>query len=62
MVLVFRDQRLSQDEHKAFARRFGRLYVHPMHAGGQRGSDPEILPVVTTANAAPPRGFVGDLP
>jgi taurine dioxygenase len=51
MVLVFRDQTLTRDEHKAFARRFGRLHVHPMHGGGHRGDDPEILPVVTTADS-----------
>jgi taurine dioxygenase len=51
MVLVFRDQHLTREQHKAFARRFGRLHVHPMHAGGHRGQDPEILPVVTTADS-----------
>jgi taurine dioxygenase len=51
MVLVFRDQELSREQHKAFGRRFGRLHVHPMHAGGHRGGDPEILPVVTTADS-----------
>ncbi len=45
MVLVIRDQ------HKALGRRFGRLHVHPMHTGGHRGSDPEILPVKTTADS-----------
>jgi len=52
MVLVFRDQQLDRDQHKAFGRRFGRLHSHPMHKGGHRGGDPEILPVVTTADAA----------
>ncbi len=52
MVLVFPDQDLTRDQHKAFARRFGRLHVHPMHHGGERGNDPEILPVVTTKDAA----------
>lgn len=52
MVLVIRDQRLTRDDHKAFARRFGRLHVHPMHAGRHRGGDPEILPVVTNAEVA----------
>ncbi|MFP6837477.1 MAG: TauD/TfdA family dioxygenase, partial [Pseudomonadales bacterium] len=28
-VLVFRDQHLDRDQHKAFARRFGSLHVHP---------------------------------
>jgi len=51
MVLAFRDQQLTRDQHKAFGRLFGRLHVHPMHAGGHRGGDPEILPVVTTADS-----------
>lgn len=52
MVLVLRDQHLTREQHKAFGRRFGKLHVHPMHSGGHRGGDPEILPVVTTADAA----------
>lgn len=51
-VLVFRDQTLTREQHKAFARRFGRLHVHPLHQGGHRGGDPEILPVVTDASSA----------
>lgn len=49
-VLVFREQQLSRNQHKAFARRFGRLHVHPMqhHYSG----DPEILTVKTTAKSA----------
>ena len=49
-VLVFRDQRISQDQHKAFARKFGSLHVHPMqhHYKG----DPEILRVHTTKDSA----------
>jgi taurine dioxygenase len=46
LVLAFRDQTLSSDQHKAFARRFGTLHRHalsksPTIAGGT--SDPEIL-------------------
>jgi taurine dioxygenase len=52
MVLVFRDQAISRDEHKAFGRRFGRLHSHPMHKVGMRGEDPEILPVITTPDSA----------
>ena len=51
MVLIFRDQELSRDQHKAFGRRFGKLHSHPMHKVGLRGDDPEILPVVTTADS-----------
>jgi taurine dioxygenase len=51
MVLVFRDQDLTREQHKAFGRRFGRLHSHPLHAGRHRGQDVEILPVVTTADS-----------
>src|SRR5690348_12750219 len=33
-VLVFREQRIAPDDHKRFARAFGRLHVHPYHAKG----------------------------
>ena len=48
-VLVFRDQHLNREQHKAFGRRFGALHVHPMqhHYGG----DPEILTVKTTGKS-----------
>jgi taurine dioxygenase len=49
MVLVFRDQRLDNEAHKAFGRRFGELHVHPM--AHSRKGDPEILPVKTTADS-----------
>ena len=49
-LLVFRDQKLSRAHHKAFARRFGDLHVHPMQHH-YRG-DPEILKVKTTAESA----------
>src|ERR1700733_9487648 len=49
-VLVFRDQVISRDDHKRFARMFGKLHVHPYHAKGRapdhaKGGavDPEIL-------------------
>src|SRR6185437_3776479 len=51
-VLVFRDQVLSNDDHKRFARLFGRLHVHPYHAkkmapehAKSPDADPEILVV-----------------
>ncbi|MCZ6887715.1 MAG: TauD/TfdA family dioxygenase, partial [Gammaproteobacteria bacterium] len=49
-VLVFRNQHLSRDEHKAFARRFGTLHVHPMQHAYK--GDPEILTVKTTRDSA----------
>jgi len=52
-VLVFREQRITPEDHKRFARAFGRLHVHPYHAkgvtpeharqSGQPAPDPEIL-------------------
>jgi taurine dioxygenase len=50
MVLVFRDQQLSREDHKAFGRRFGKLHVHPMYK--TRSSEPEILVVKTTKDSA----------
>jgi taurine dioxygenase len=51
-VLVFRDQRLTREQHKAFGRHFGRLHVHPMHHARSADHDPEILAVRTTADSA----------
>lgn len=45
-VLVFRDQHLDREQHKAFARHFGHLHVHPMQHS--YGGDPEVLAVKTT--------------
>ena len=49
-VLVFRDQHLTQEQHKAFARKFGTLHVHPLKSsdGYEDRGDPEILAVKTT--------------
>lgn len=48
MVLVFRDQNLTREQHKDFGRRFGILHTHPMKSGG----DPAILKIQTTADSA----------
>lgn len=48
-VLVFRDQHLDREAHKAFGRYFGDLHVHPMNYSRQ--SDPEILIVKTTKDS-----------
>ena len=48
-VLVFRNQILDRDQHKAFGRHFGRLHVHPLNHS--RDNDPEILIVKTTKDS-----------
>ncbi len=48
-VLVFRDQHLDRDAHKAVGRYFGELHVHPMNFA--RDHDPELLIVKTTADS-----------
>jgi len=47
-VLVFRDQHLSDEDQKAFSRRFGRLHTHPLNAV-KGTTDPEVL-VVKASN------------
>jgi taurine dioxygenase len=42
-VLFFRDQPLSVDEHKAFARRFGELHIHPVLQQMADQGHPEIV-------------------
>src|SRR6185503_20741260 len=40
-VIFFRDQELEPEQHKAFARRFGEIFVHPNYRGMQ--DDDEIV-------------------
>jgi taurine dioxygenase len=47
-VIVFRDQTISREDHKSFARRFGKLHVHPMAHNYGENADPEILVVKTS--------------
>lgn len=49
-VLVFRDQHIDREAHKAFGRKFGALHVHPMQHS--YGGDPEILRIKTTKDSA----------
>ncbi len=42
-VVFFRDQALDAERHKAFARRFGEIFVHPNFKG--TGLDPEIVEI-----------------
>jgi taurine dioxygenase len=71
-VIFFRDQDLEPDRHKALARRFGRIFVHPNLLGS--GKDSEIIQIVrnphdtaivgeewhsdTTMMAEPPMGAI----
>ena len=72
LVIFFRDQTLDDASHKAFARRFGDLFIHPNFNLGQ--ADPEIVRLVrkpgdtsvageewhadTTMMAEPPMGAI----
>jgi len=42
LVIFFRDQKLSIDQHKEFGRRFGKLHVHP-NAPIEIAEHPEVL-------------------
>ena len=56
-VLIFRDQRLTRDQHKAFGRCFGDLHIHPSHrAGMNRDDDPELFIIDTKADAKQSNG------
>ena len=71
-VIFFRDQTLEPEQHKAFARRFGTIFIHPNFR--KPGTDPEIVQIVrephdvsivgeewhsdTTMMAEPPMGAI----
>ena len=42
LVIFFRDQTMTVEQHKAFGRRFGKLHVHP-NAPQELSGHPEIL-------------------
>jgi taurine dioxygenase len=42
-VIFFRDQKLDAERHKAFTRRFGKIFIHPNYKGMQ--ADPEIITI-----------------
>ncbi|MFM9938411.1 MAG: TauD/TfdA dioxygenase family protein [Hyphomicrobiaceae bacterium] len=42
-VIFFREQTLDVPQHKAFARRFGDIFIHPNYKGTQ--ADPEIVEI-----------------
>ena len=47
-VVFFRDQHLDQDEHAAFARRFGPLYTHPSTSRANPEKAPAIHKIAAT--------------
>ncbi|HEY8123323.1 MAG TPA: TauD/TfdA family dioxygenase [Myxococcota bacterium] len=55
-VLFFRDQQISVDQHKAFARNFGELHVHPVLQPMAEQGHPEIVVLESDAS----RPFVAD--
>ena len=50
-VLVFRDQMLTRDQHKAFGRLFGDLHIHPSKRNGMNQEDPELFIINTKRDA-----------
>lgn len=57
MVLVFRDQQLTREQHKTFGRYFGDLHIHPSHREGMnKGDDPEIFAIDTPPDARQSNG------
>ncbi len=62
-VIFFRDQHMTIDQHKAFARQFGELHIHPMFGSGDLGH-PELLIIradETTKFAAGSGGWHSDV-
>jgi taurine dioxygenase len=48
LVLVFRNQHLTRDQHKAFGRLFGELQLHPAKVNLGLDGDPEIFDIHIT--------------
>jgi taurine dioxygenase len=55
-VVVFRDQRVSPDDHVAFSRRFGPLQIHVLHQFQLKGH-PEVLIVSNIKENGEPIGL-----
>ncbi len=49
LVLVFRDQQLTREQHKTFGRLFGELHLHPAKTHLGMPGDPEIFDIRITA-------------
>ena len=50
LVIFFRDQTMSVEQHKAFGRRFGKLHIHP-NAPQELANHPEILVIKADENS-----------
>jgi taurine dioxygenase len=50
LVIFFRDQRLTVEQHKAFGARFGKLHIHP-NAPQELAGHPEILVIKADENS-----------
>src|SRR6202008_184678 len=55
LVIFFRDQHLTHDQHKDFGRRFGNLVAHPASRHSPEGH-PEILTIHADENSNPVAG------
>jgi len=55
-VLFFRDQDITRDQHKAFARNFGELHIHPVLQQLRDQGHPEVIVLESDAN----RPFLAD--
>src|SRR5262245_31455809 len=49
LVIFFRDQQLTPEQHLAFGRRFGELHIHP--AAPSDGSDPALMKIYADKNS-----------
>lgn len=49
LVIFFRDQKISIEQHEAFGRRFGKLHVHPMTA---LSGHPEVIEIKADGNSS----------
>ena len=45
LVIFFRDQDVTLDQHKAFGKRFGELHVHPQGLRGDLAEHPDVLAI-----------------
>lgn len=57
-VIFFRDQEMTIEQHKAFARLFGELHIHPAFGEGASGH-PELLIFHVDENTKHPAGTFG---